>query len=541
MQVKFLGAARVVTGSCFLLETNECNILVDCGLFQGPDQLKERNYGEFPFAPEEIDFLLLTHAHIDHSGLIPKLCKKGFRGQIITTNATRDLCEIMLADSGYIQEMEVERKNRKLIRAGQPPLEPIYTYEDAIDSLSFFKSYHYGDIIKLTPDITVRFKDAGHILGSAITEIWVKEDGHEVKLIFTGDLGNQNQPIIRNPDLVAEADYLFIESTYGDRLHEDRQSDVSKLREIISDTVKSGGNVIIPSFAVGRTQDIIYELNGLVGKGLIPLVPVYVDSPLAISATKIFRKNPECYDSETLHLLASGDLPLDFPTLKFTKTVEESKYLNENAKGSIIISASGMCDAGRIKHHLKHNLWRPESSILFVGYQAEGTLGRRILDGEKLVRIHGEEISVNARIHSIQSLSAHADQDGLLNWVSKMISPPRKIFVVHGEEKASLNLSRLFKERLGIDSYVPYMGDTFKLEPEGKSKLLVSSSTRDLTIEEKEFAYNFVHQAYLLFKNSLNNLPIMENTPEEIDKLKEELQELIVNLEKMSSGNIKSA
>lgn len=535
MQVTFFGAARVVTGSCYLLETGDHKIMVDCGLFQGSEQLKEKNYGEFPFNPKDIDFLLLTHAHIDHSGLIPKLCKKGFKGKIITTKATMDLCEVMLADSGHIQEMEVERLNRKRVRAGQQPLEPIYTSGDAMEAMKFFRPYHYGQIITLAPDITARFTDAGHILGSSIIELWVKEEGREMKLVFTGDLGNTNQPIIRDPEPIARADYLFMESTYGNRLHEERKLGIHQLQEVITETVRIGGNVIIPSFAVGRTQSILYELNGLLSKGLLPLVPVYVDSPLAISATEIFKRNPECYDSATLQLLAKGELPLDFPTLKFTRTTEESKALNTDAKGSIIISASGMCDAGRIKHHLKHNLWRPESSVILVGYQAEGTLGRRLQDGEKIVRIHGEDITVSANVYSIGSLSAHADQMGLINWANKLITPPRRVFVVHGEENSAMALANLLEDEMGLECMVPRIGDTFKLEPEGPGKLMASSASA-ISAAQLNFSYNFVRQAYILFKNSLRDLPVIDGASEDVQALKEDLKALLNELENISTN-----
>ena len=406
MNITFLGAAKTVTGSCYYLEMNNKKILIDCGMFQGNSGHKDMNFEPFPFNAEELDFVLLTHAHIDHSGRIPKLYKEGFRGEVIATKATVELCEIMLPDSGHIQEMEHEWLNRKRLRAGKPPIDPLYTYQDAMDCMSVFRKVHYDEYVTLPGNITARFRDAGHILGSSILELWINENGQETKLVFSGDLGNKDMPILRDPTIIDSADYLFIESTYGDRLHQSKENKISRFVDIILDTIDKGGNVVIPSFAVGRTQEIIYEINKQLSKydekiKKLFSIPVYVDSPLAISATEVFRNNLDCYDDEAKAYIENGDNPLDFPTLQFTKTPDESRQLNENNECKIIISASGMCEAGRIKHHLKHNLWRPESTILFVGYQAQGTLGRRILDGADKVKIFGEEITVNARIESI--------------------------------------------------------------------------------------------------------------------------------------------
>lgn len=455
MKIKFLGAAGTVTGSCYLLDTGKVKIMVDCGLFQGNKEIRERNYRDFQINPEEVDFILLTHAHVDHSGLIPKFCKEGFKGRIITSTATKDLCAIMLPDSAHIQEMEVERKNRKLARAGLPLIEPIYTVDDANECLGFFEGVHYNEEIKLAQGIKVYFRDAGHILGSAIIEVVLIKGHKETKIVFSGDLGNSCQPIINDPTIIEEADYLFIESTYGSRLHQNCENKIEILRQIILETWRKRGKVIIPSFAVERTQDLLYDLNILYNQKQIPEVPVYIDSPLAIEATEIFRRNIDYFDDDTKELIAKGHNPLEIPNLTITKKAQDSKALNDIIGSIIIISASGMCEAGRIRHHLKHNLWRPESTILFVGYQAEGTLGRRLIEGEKLVHIYGEEVAVKARIAVIDGFSAHADQAGLMNWLGSFKKKPQKVFVVHGEGDASKTLAEKIKDELNIEAVIP--------------------------------------------------------------------------------------
>jgi metallo-beta-lactamase family protein len=445
----------MVTGSCYLLEVGSNKILVDCGLFQGSKEIKERNYRNFPIPPSNIDFIILTHAHIDHSGLIPKLVKHGFNGRIIATSATVDLCEVMLPDCGHIQEMECERKNRKNRRAGRKLIEPIYTAEDGVRALKYFERVKYGDIIQITPEVTVRFVDAGHILGSSMIEVWVKEGEKETKLVFSGDIGNYDQPFINDPTLMFNADYVFMESTYGNRLHKHSNNKAEMLGQAIRDTYKKGGNLIIPAFAVGRTQDIVYEIAELQRNGEIPVLPIYIDSPMAIRTTQIFDRHPNVYDEETTQLISEGNHPLRLKNLSFSVTAEDSRELNLKTDCNIIISASGMCDAGRIKHHLRHNLWRTESTILIVGYQAIGTLGRRLVDGEKHVRIHGEEVAVRAEIRNIDGYSAHADQNGLLEWLKQYKKQPRKVFLVHGEAEAAENLAGLIREQLNIPVEVP--------------------------------------------------------------------------------------
>ncbi len=485
VKIHFLGAARTVTGSAFLLEGLGKKILVDFGMFQGPQDLRMRNRRNFSFEPEELDFMLLTHAHIDHSGLIPRLYKEGFNGNVITTEATADLCKIMLPDSGHIQEMEVEWKNRKRSRAGKAPLEPLYTADEALEALQIFKGFPYGQKIELSPGIYIRFQDAGHILGSAIIELWFEAQGEKMKVVFSGDLGSTNQPIICDPTIIKEADYVIMESTYGKRFHEGKEEKVNKLLMIIKDTIARGGNVVIPAFAVERTQEILYYLNYFVQNRIIPSIPVYVDSPLAISATKIFKEHLEVFDKETQALLEEGDDPFWFPGLAFTRKVEESMAINEVDESAIIISASGMAEAGRIKHHLKYNLWRPESSVVFVGYQAQGTLGRSILEGAKKVKIFGEEIAVRAHVHSISGFSAHADQNGLLKWLNGFEQKPKKVFLVHGEEEGSLALEKKINGELGLATYVPQLKDCILLKPQA-TQTVSEDDVMDMDAVRKE-------------------------------------------------------
>lgn len=462
MKIQFIGGARTVTGSCYVLDTGRHKVLIDCGMFQGNKELEQWNEQSFPFNPGEIAAVVLTHAHIDHSGLIPKLCKQGFSGPIIATHSTVDLCSIMLPDSGHIQEAEAEWYNRKRRRRGRPQMKPLYTEKDARYCLSQFQGVPYDQCTQVVPGITIRMRDAGHILGSAIIEMWVNtpEMDSACKLVFSGDLGSKQQAIVKDPAFIDEADYVFIESTYGDRLHGERVDRGEILGGIVRTIQKQGGNIIIPSFSVGRTQEIIYELSKLLHEGKIAPLPVFIDSPLAIEATRIFRRNQEVFDEESQQYLRQGMDPLSFPGLQFVETVEKSQRLNRVVSGTIIISSSGMCEAGRIKHHLKHHLWRPKSHIVFVGYQAQGTLGRRIVDGARRVRIFGEDINVLAHIHNIEGFSAHADQAGLLEWLASFTYKPKKVFIVHGEEAVSLHFAKTVSETLGLDAHVPYRFET---------------------------------------------------------------------------------
>lgn len=473
MKITFFGAARGVTGSCHMVEAAGKKFLVDCGLYQGTLTEQILNYEPFPFDINDIDFVILTHAHIDHSGRIPKLFVNGYKKPVYATPATRDLCTVMLPDSGHIQEKEIEWVNRKRMRAGKKPEPPIYTAKDGLDSCEIIEAVDYGKIQIIDENISFRFIDAGHMLGSSIVEIWVKEKDMTEKIVFSGDLGNEENPIIRSPEQVEEADYLILESTYGDRLHGSIENQSKEFIDIILNTIRRGGNVVIPSFAVGRTQEILFELNQHVSKSLdngkyieeLANVPVVVDSPLAKNATEIFEDNFDCYNEDALSYLLTGDNPIGFKNLTFTASAEESKAINDDPTPKIIISASGMCEAGRVKHHLKHNLWRPESTILFVGYQAEGTLGRRILAGEKNVKIFGEEIGVHAEIKKLDAFSGHADQKGLLDFVDKITKKPKRIFLVHGEYEGQQVLAEVIKSRFGIDTVIPerdekyYLGD----------------------------------------------------------------------------------
>jgi len=465
MKVTCVGAAGTVTGSNYLIEAEGVRLLLDCGMFQGSGQMEERNYLEFPYDPSSVSHLLLTHAHIDHSGLIPKLTREGFSGTILATAATADLCKIMLADSAHIQEMEANWRNRKKKRAGRSRfVQPLYTKADAAAAMECFRPVDYGLDVVLSPNARIRFNDAGHILGSAIMEIWIKEGDREVKVVFSGDLGSTDQPIIPNPTYIKEADVVFIESTYGNRLHKTKESTYEELRQVIVAAREDGGNVIIPAFAVERTQEVLYVLNALYEQGQIPRVDVYVDSPLAISATQIFLDHPECFDEETLNKLRTGDHPLEFPGLQFTPSVEESMKLNQIKKGAVIVAASGMAHAGRIKHHLRYNLWRPEAHVVFVGYQAQGTTGRLIVDGARRVKIFGEDVAVNAKIHTIGGFSAHADRDGLLKWLGHFDPKPAATVIIHGEPHSSTAFARHVNDQLGLIPLVPKLGEVVDLD-----------------------------------------------------------------------------
>ena len=473
MKVTFLGATKTVTGSNFLVEGAGKKFLVDCGMYQGSAADEYENEAPFLFNVNEIDFMLLTHAHIDHSGRIPKLYNEGYRNKVIATKATCDLCSIMLPDSGHIQEMEVEWKNRKRERKGEKPLPPLYTAENAAKCLEIFNPVQYDEIIDVDENIKVRFNDAGHMLGSAIIEVWVTENGKTEKVVFTGDLGNNDIPLLSPPTMISDADYLVMESTYGNRLHM-RNDDKAKIfLDVVYETLEKGGTVVIPSFAVGRTQEILYELNRIKEEKhdedfykkykKLMSIPVYVDSPLAISATEVFKENMNLFNEETQTIINEGDNPLEFAGLKFTRTADESKALNASQESSIIISASGMCEVGRIKHHLKHHLWEPNSTILFVGYQAPGTLGRKLVDGEKKVKIFGEEIAVNARIEYIEGYSGHADQEWLMNFVYSFTNPPKHIFLVHGEPEGQVVLKQKLEENTSIPITIPDYGESYEL------------------------------------------------------------------------------
>ena len=462
MKIQFIGAAQEVTGSCTLLEVNDRYYLVDCGMEQGIDVFQNV---ALPVPASRIDAVFLTHAHIDHSGMLPRLFKDGFRGIIYSTHATAKLADIMLKDSAHIQMSEAEWKNRKAERSGEENHTPTYTMEDALGAIALFRGVEYDTRITVAAGVDIRFTDIGHLLGSAAIEIWLREADADRKIVFSGDVGNTDQPIIKDPTPVAEADYLVLESTYGSRDHDRHSDTVDVLAELIDRTLGRGGNVIIPSFAIGRTQELLYAIREIKQRELTQNknFPVYVDSPLAIEATEIFSKcDPSCFDAETNALLAQGIDPIRFPNLRLSVTVEDSKRINENPEPKVILSASGMCEAGRIRHHLKHNLWRPQNLILFVGYQAEGTLGRNLIEGIPTVRLFGEDIAVRAQIKSLKGTSGHADRRGLINWLESFDRKPRTVFLNHGNEESIAVLSDELKER-GYAVETPYSGTEYDL------------------------------------------------------------------------------
>ncbi len=464
MKIEFAGGAGTVTGSSFIVKDDDFCIMVDCGMFQGRHEIRARNSLDVFYAPSRIDALLLTHAHIDHSGLIPKLVRDGFYGNIYSTRPTADLCALMLPDSGHIQELDAAFINRRNKRLDREPVKPLYSSEEAENCLKNFAPVPYNEVIQIHPRVKARFLDAGHILGSAIIEMWVQEKGRETKLVFSGDLGPGGQALVRDPDIVEEADVLLLESTYGDRLHRGRDETYIELRDIINSSSGKRGNIVIPAFAVERTQEIIYAIGKMIRTGEIPPTDVYIDSPMAVSATGIFLENRDCLDEETWAMINSGQNPLGFDGLHYVRTTEESKGLNRNARGAIIISASGMCTGGRIKYHLQNNLYNPESAVVFAGYQAEGTLGRRIVDGAEQVRLYGEDVAVKASIHTLGGFSGHADRDDLLRWIGNIKNDSLKLFIVHGEEKSSASLRDSIREHYGFDARVPVWGEIVDIE-----------------------------------------------------------------------------
>ena len=468
MKLEFLGAAHEVTGSCHYLEFADKHVLVDCGMEQGPDLYVNQ---EIPVNASTIDYVFVTHAHIDHSGLLPMLYNHGFRGQIFTTTATHQLCEIMLKDSAHIQMFEAEWKNRKAKRAGKPEVVPLYDMNDAMGVLGHFVSCDYHSVINVCEGLKVRFVDAGHLLGSSSIEMWISENTgegvEERKIVFSGDIGPGNRPLIKDPEYLTSADYVVMESTYGDRTHETPPDYAVELARVIRDTFTRGGNLVIPAFSVGRTQEMLYFIRRITTENLLPEFQnfeVYVDSPLAVEATTIFGKNvQDCFDDTALALVQQGINPIGFPGLRMAITSDESKMINFNDKPKVILSASGMCEAGRIRHHLKHNLWRKDSTILFVGYQVPGTLGNMLLNGAKEVKLFGETIEVQAKIENLPGISGHADVNQLTKWVSMFDPKPKRVFIVHGEDKVTEQFAAHIHEELGLEAYAPFSGDAFDL------------------------------------------------------------------------------
>ncbi|HXK73118.1 MAG: MBL fold metallo-hydrolase [Clostridia bacterium] len=494
MKIKFYGSAKEVTGSNMILEAAGKKVMIDCGLFQGSSATKAKNFEELKYNVNDIDYVLLTHSHIDHSGRIPLLYKKGYRGNIICTKATKDLCDIMLIDSANIQESDTEYKNHKRNRAGLEPLEPLYTIDDANIALKHFIAVQYHDLIKLDDNISVKFTDSGHMLGSSSITIYVTENKKTTIIGFTSDLGKKNTPIINDPEVIEKCDYLIMESTYGNRQHKVKSHPEELMFDIIEETINKGGTVIIPSFSVGRTQEMIYAFNkNLAIKKKLSIfdkVPVYIDSPLSTSATEVYKKNAQFFDDEAKQYILSGNNPLDFPNLNFTKSVEDSKFLNRDDSPKIIISSSGMCDAGRIRHHLKHNLYKKKTTVLFVGYQAVGSLGRLLADGAKSVKIFGDTIDVRARIEMIDGFSGHGDMDDLDEYISQIKEKPEKIFLVHGEDDQLYPFAERIKGKFDIDTYIPDSYACFELEKGGKTselthdRVLTKNTYEKLTLLE---------------------------------------------------------
>lgn len=469
MRLTFIGADHEVTGSCHYLEACGKHILVDYGMEQGGNVYEN---AELPIPFSDVDYVFLTHAHIDHAGLLPLLYARGFKGQILTTQATYDLSIIMLKDSAHIQEMEAEWKNRKAKRAGRELVEPLFKIEDAEGVLTHFVSCRYGEILTLTDGLKIRFTDAGHLLGSASVEVWIEEGEVSKKIVFSGDIGNKNKPLIKDPTYIKEADYVVMESTYGDRSHDRTHEHIEELARILQETLDSGGNLVIPAFAVGRTQEILYFMRKIKEDHMIhghDDFEVYVDSPMAVEATHVFNKNIiECFDEEAMELVNQGINPITFPGLKLSITSDDSKAINFDMKPKVIISAAGMCDAGRIRHHLKHNLWRPECTILFAGYQAVGTLGRSLLEGAQAVNLFGETIDVEARLERLDGISGHADREGLLKWLTEINEKkPEQVFIVHGDDAVCTSFASLLQTEYGYRADAPFSGSVYDLA-EGK-------------------------------------------------------------------------
>lgn len=523
MKIKFCGASSGVTGSCHLLTTENHKILLDCGQFQGGKAQEALNWEPFPFEPSEVECVILSHAHIDHCGRLPLLVKRGFTGKIYCTDATVDLLDVMLKDSGYIHEKDAEWKSRKAERAGKPPVEPLYTYDDALKALEYVEPILYDQQIQLNEDMKIVFNDAGHILGSAITELWVREGDKESKIVFSGDLGMMNRPILRDPTIIKKADYVIMETTYGNRNHPENATSIKELLDIVLKTTRRGGTVVIPSFAVGRTQELIFEFNKFYEehseyKDELDKLMVYVDSPMATTATEVFRKNAQVFDEETKEYILKGDNPLDFKNLRFTRSTAESQGLNMDKTPKIIISASGMCDAGRIRHHLKHNLWDARSSVIFVGYQAEGTLGKLLVEGTKDVTLFGEAVHVNAEIYNLEGFSGHADQNGLFAWLAGFRQKPKQVFLVHGEEDSKKDFGKLIAEKLGYDPVVVLGNSEFELDMNTAQLLNYEEAEKEgVTYEEVQDVRRQISSIHRDIENILYNtdLAMGQNVSEE--------------------------
>ncbi len=543
MKVSFLGANRLVSGSCYLIQTKYKKFLIDCGLFRGEESITRLNYLPFPFRPEEIDFIILSHAHIDHCGRIPQLFKEGFNGQVYCTKSTMELCSIMLPDSGQIQERDAEEENQRRLRTGEPFIEPLYNIEDALDCLMLFRGVPYQYKVSIDENISFRFQDAGHVLGSASIELWVKEDNKTSKWVFSGDIGRKNKPFLKNPQRIKDADYVVIESTYGGRKNRPYRQEVKKLFSIIDKTLKRGGDVIIPAFALQRTQDIIYELSHYYNLQLKQLsnkdkklkkLRFYLDSPLAIAVTKIYRNNPQDFAQKDLRIMEDRNQLLDFQSLRMTSTANASKQINRSRRNKIIISAGGMCDGGRIQYHLKEHIWKKETSVIFVGYQAEGTLGKKIVSGEKCLDILDEMVDVRAEIHHLDGFSSHADQDELLWWLKGLKNKPKKVFIVHGEKEESELFAEQVEKQLDFEAHIPVIGETFVIKD---NEIITQGMLKD---DNKEYQLDEIltdiskikHKFYLL----LNEMELsgVDNKQESLwYKIKERIDDLQKDIRKV--------
>ena len=524
MQLTFLGAAQTVTGSCFLLEADQKKILIDCGLFQGSKLVRSFNRREFLFNPAEIDAVLLTHAHIDHCGLVPKLVVEGFKGPVYCTKVTNELCGILLPDSAHIQESDAEIATRKRKRAGKAPQLPLYTIEQAYQALSHFRPVAYKEEFHVSENISVKMHLAGHIMGAAMVEVLVTENGETTKFLFSGDVGQPEQPIIKDPDIIDNADYVIIESTYGNRVHENFDAE-SQIAKVINETYEHGGNIIIPAFALGRTQVLLYYLQKLSHEKRIPQIPIIIDSPLASKATDIILRNPQEFDEESADLYHQyKSKTMELPQLRFTQSAAESRALNDMREPMIIISASGMADAGRILHHLKHNLWREESSILFVGYQAQGSMGRSLIDGATKVGILGEKIAVKARVYNMGNFSAHADKEQLLELLQKMKSKPKGFFIVHGEYEAAHNFSEEIVRKLGANTYVPAFGDVAYITKDGWQVKETDAVAKVPAILELREELKLVERKYRDYKLQIEQL--VSNQPTKLADIKRRINRI---------------
>lgn len=477
MKVKFLGAAGTVTGSCHVIETDSVRFAIDCGMHQGSEPIEHRNLDTTVYDPRKMQFFLLTHAHIDHSGLLPRMVRTGFSGKIYCTPPTRDLLGIMLEDSAHIQEMEAEWASRKSHRHGGRTVEALYTRADAVATTALLEPVPYGQPFSPAPGITAVYHDAGHILGSAFIELCLDKNGTRTRMLFSGDLGRPDQLLVNDPDRPVESDYLFLEGTYGDRDHKNESQSREELAQAINYSHARGGKVIIPAFAVERTQELLFCLHLLSREGRIPSdMPVFVDSPLAIKATEIFKRNPQYLDAETRAFFDRGEDPLALPNLRFTQTTDQSREINALSGPAIVIAASGMCNAGRVKHHLRHNLWRPEASVVFVGFQAMGTPGRKIVDGARKIRLLGEDVAVNARVATIGGFSSHAGQSQILTWLSHFKVNHPQVFLVHGEQKALSTLAGIIRQRFGVTVRIPQYLEEYTLVPGGEPVVSVDEA-----------------------------------------------------------------